>query len=176
MAGLVAAIVGFGTGVATMIKWISSGTFQHAFITTLPIVGVLGTAAFAGVCHHLWMKVGDPSVSYLLATAWLFGGVALFSLVEWLAVGALVPSVLGVVVLLLVPYTLVINARLSIADRRVSRKTCPDCAETVKVDARVCRYCGWRFFPSPATSSVSQKGCPNRPHTSASTEPDLLGE
>jgi Domain of unknown function (DUF4328)/Uncharacterised protein family UPF0547/Protein of unknown function (DUF2510) len=28
-------------------------------------------------------------------------------------------------------------------------KTCPDCAEQVKVAARVCRYCGYRFEPPP---------------------------
>jgi uncharacterized protein UPF0547 len=25
------------------------------------------------------------------------------------------------------------------------RKRCPDCAERIKVDARVCRHCGYRF-------------------------------
>jgi hypothetical protein len=28
-------------------------------------------------------------------------------------------------------------------------KICPDCAETVKPAARVCRFCGYRFEPAP---------------------------
>src|SRR4051812_19221764 len=32
----------------------------------------------------------------------------------------------------------------------VATKPCPDCAETVLADARVCKHCGYRFAPIPA--------------------------
>jgi hypothetical protein len=35
-------------------------------------------------------------------------------------------------------------------DPKPQHKTCPMCAEQVKVDARVCRYCGHRFEPANA--------------------------
>jgi len=30
-------------------------------------------------------------------------------------------------------------------------KKCPECAELVKKDARVCRFCGYEFYPKPVT-------------------------
>jgi hypothetical protein len=33
-------------------------------------------------------------------------------------------------------------------------KTCPDCAESVLAQARVCRFCGYRFARAPASNSL----------------------
>ena len=37
--------------------------------------------------------------------------------------------------------------------RRVTEgmKKCPECAELVKKDARICRFCGYEFYPKPVT-------------------------
>lgn len=36
----------------------------------------------------------------------------------------------------------------------MSEKTCPQCAETVKVDAKICRYCNYNFETGTSASTV----------------------
>ena len=38
---------------------------------------------------------------------------------------------------------------------RADTKACPDCAEDVKVAARVCRYCGYQFEPTGTPSPAA---------------------
>lgn len=58
----------------------------------------------------------------------------------WLVLGAL----FGV-------FALIVVACLSSTDADPSLKRCPDCAEAVQPEARVCKHCGYRFEgPAPA--------------------------
>ena len=43
-------------------------------------------------------------------------------------------------------------------------KPCPDCAEDVKADARVCRYCRHEFAPPPSRPKVEAVPVPSNTH------------
>jgi hypothetical protein len=53
-------------------------------------------------------------------------------------------------------------------------KKCPDCAETILADAKVCKHCGYRFTPTsapnapPKTPSDKSDSTPNLPPTTPS--------
>jgi hypothetical protein len=41
-------------------------------------------------------------------------------------------------------------------------KKCPDCAETILKDAKVCKHCGYRFAPNPVDAPPPQKLAPRQ--------------
>jgi hypothetical protein len=52
-------------------------------------------------------------------------------------------------------------------NKQATTKKCPDCAETVLADAKVCKHCGYRFAPAassePATKPPATPQPANRP-------------
>lgn len=47
------------------------------------------------------------------------------------------------------------------------RRKCPDCAELILVEAKVCKHCGYRFKPAPSAASTPGKVVVNCPRCAA---------
>ena len=59
------------------------------------------------------------------------------------------------------------------ASVQAKAKKCPDCAETILADAKVCKHCGYRFTPS--ASGAPQKKVQSKP-TSPSSAPQTRAQ
>jgi hypothetical protein len=153
LAGLLGALVGFVTTCGTLAKWASSGSIQHAFIATLPIVGLVGMVVFSQLLRQVYVSVGEPAIISFWYTAWLIRAGTILLAITWIADGSLAPTLIGAAFVLSLPWMFVTYGKATAAAARATRKICEDCAETVKADARVCRYCGWRFLPPPTRAS-----------------------
>jgi hypothetical protein len=55
---------------------------------------------------------------------------------------------IGTISLLLAVYATLLIRRNAVTKRKAEFVDCPDCLESVRKDARVCRYCGYRFRPA----------------------------
>jgi hypothetical protein len=48
-------------------------------------------------------------------------------------------------------------------NKQATTKKCPDCAETVLADARVCKHCGYRFAPAASSAPATKPPAPKQP-------------
>jgi uncharacterized protein UPF0547 len=165
----VATAIGVITGAGTIVGWIVS--------TESPAV-VLGTAVgYAGMAYcggfalvgfgtallpkRILQGLEDERLAKATfrARAFYFGFGCLFAGFfagvgtdpldgVWITIGA--------VALLVVASSAVIVHRNAEAKRRGEYRECPDCAETIKSRARVCRYCGYRFALSPPAQPMAE--------------------
>lgn len=75
-----------------------------------------------------------------------FGFLALFAIWFLIKIGLGFAAIGPAIILILVAAGVL--ARLNAARNAPPARKCPDCAETIQPDAKVCRHCGYRFVGS----------------------------
>jgi hypothetical protein len=160
--GLVATAIGVVTGLGTIVgTLVSDKTVGVVARTAIGCAGMAAWAAFALACVVVALLPPQRLRRFLAGSksplfrrpivarpTYLALALGVVPLAQdegldptsgfWLASGAFI---LGV--------ALVTWATVAREQRRGEVRECPDCAETVKAKARVCRYCGYRFAPPP---------------------------
>lgn len=138
------------TGVATVVGLLLGlGTLASAVATNWATARTYALPITGGVFYVLLASISVWDYRHRQAP-WTTEG-----LVNWPVPLVILGGAVGVaryggtIVLVgsLVMAPLILYARYEVAQG--SQKPCPDCAETVKRDARVCRHCGYRWAPTP---------------------------
>jgi hypothetical protein len=143
MAGLV---IGLITGFGTVIGWIASANLPSTLTTTGKVgiilfsgTGTIGTVRANFELVALWWR---DRVT-LLALTLIYAGIGVSAFLipwdEWLF------QVIGTMGLLVLAGYGVFRALRWHGNYLNSRKTCPECAESVKVEAKICKHCHSRF-------------------------------
>lgn len=159
----VGAVVALVTGIATIIGGIVSG-WSTVWHWGLPIAGLIPTGFYLAVGivlvfwsgpKHRW----EPKVrwergrrvlsvllplGFIVAVGYLRGSTS-EQVLRAVGGGAWIFS-------LLLIYWAAVDLNRA---RRASLKQCPDCAETIKSAARVCRYCGHRFADASSSGDLA---------------------
>lgn len=158
----VAAVIGVLTGAGTIVGWVVSAKSPIVVLGTA--LGYAGMAVVGGFAIVSFVTAILPpkalksledrqlTKATLKARALYFAYGCVFTAIAvatgtdplagfWIAVGA--------VTLGTGAYSAFLISRNAAAARKREYRVCPDCAETIKAKACVCRYCGYRFSLAP---------------------------
>ena len=156
--GALTAAIGLLTGIGTIVGWIDSGSLSDTLFDAIQIAG-LAYLIVSGFACAVALVLARNVNWFVRALGILFSAFGAVSVSYWGAWEGEDPGFffvwgcIGIVAGVVVAVLWVHGAAQSYRD---SHMTCPDCAETVKSEARVCRYCGFRFKP-PLSSTVSEE-------------------
>ena len=141
VAGL-ALLVGLATGIGSIV-----GAAKKSPEIVAMTISIAGLVAFVGIfLFSAWVARQREFSKYRLVrtgASLSFFAFAVYGIVSWDFEELVIPSL--IVVSLISIFGILFFLRI----HSQSRTTCIDCAETIKVDAKVCPHCGFRYEDEP---------------------------
>jgi hypothetical protein len=169
IAAAVSALVAGVTAAAGVVKWIQAGSITQAGEFAVEWAGRVGCILAIPVGFAILYELGENAHNKIAPGRWKRTKIAVMAAVGlWLGAVLTISSVSAAVengqptttimgvMLLAIGAAIGCSAAWVHRQRRLARwHECPDCCEMILARARVCRYCGFRFAPSPTDAAAA---------------------